>query len=235
MLYDQEQEIFLNRLSDEIEYRNPFAHGHAQRVANLAALTAIELNVDEKQLQAIRVAARWHDIGKVAIPDALLLKPGKLRESERHLLQEHVHIGGELLRRLGVPATIVRAVAEHHERANGTGYPKGRDASSTSIGAQVIGLVEAFDAMTVDQPFRAARTPEFALSELHYLAREGVFDPRLVTALGEVLRNSGILTRPASSRQTVDGADVDLVDHEGDTGTVVDLHGWRDKGNNGEE
>jgi diguanylate cyclase (GGDEF)-like protein/putative nucleotidyltransferase with HDIG domain len=158
---------------------------HCAHVAALAVETGRLLGLDPARLAVLRTAGQLHDIGKLALPDAVLNKPGPLDEDEMQLVRTHSVLGAELVRAWGEPAAA-RFVLEHHERIDGTGYPAGLTADEISLEGRILHAVDAFAAMTSERPYRRAGTSEHALEELR--AASGTqFDPAVVKALEQVL------------------------------------------------
>jgi putative two-component system response regulator len=163
-----------------IEARDPLMNGHCQRLAAYAERLGFALNLPAEDLTSLRRGAFLHDIGKVGIPDAILLKPGPLTPSEFETMQAHTVIGDHLcsaLRSLGRVRPIVR---HHHERLNGTGYPDGLFGDAIPLLAQITGIVDVFDALTVARPYRAAMSVPDALAVLANEAARGWRDKDLV-------------------------------------------------------
>jgi putative two-component system response regulator len=149
-----------------VEARDPYTDGHCQRLARYAAALGTELGLGEEDLSALERGGFLHDIGKVGIPDAILLKPGPLTSAEYTVMKSHAAMGDRLcgeLRSLQRVRPIIRA---HHERLDGTGYPDGLRGDAIPLLAQIIGVVDVFDALTTDRPYRAALSPEAACREL---------------------------------------------------------------------
>ena len=169
--------VSLNRLYD----KDPDTVIHNVHVAILSVDLARVLKLDDRQLDDLRTAARLHDIGKLAVPDAILNKQGPLDEEELRMIKVHCVVGAELLSSWGLtgPATIVR---QHHERIDGNGYPAGLRGDEISIEARIIHVADAYVAMTRDRPYRKAMKPDAAFAEL--LRYSGTqFDPDIVAAL----------------------------------------------------
>jgi diguanylate cyclase (GGDEF)-like protein len=165
---------------------------HLRHVAELAASTATDLGLSDRQVELTRLAAELHDVGKLAIPATILDKPGQLTPAEFAFIQGHSLIGERIV--LAAPAlkAIAPIVRATHERVDGTGYPDGLVLDEIPICARVIAVVDAFDAMTSDRPYRAAMPDAVALDELHRHAGTQ-FDPSVVAAFDRALarRNAG--------------------------------------------
>jgi HD-GYP domain-containing protein (c-di-GMP phosphodiesterase class II) len=143
------------------------------------------MGLDGEALEELELAARFHDIGKVAVPEELLLKPGPLNDDERRVMACHVEWGAELLRHLPGCEPIARFVRHHHERYDGGGYPDGLKGEDIPLASRVIAACDAYGAMVSDRPYRPALGPDEATREL--LDGAGTqFDPRAVFALLDV-------------------------------------------------
>jgi putative nucleotidyltransferase with HDIG domain len=158
---------------------------HCAHVAALAVETGRILGLDSARLAVLRTAGQLHDIGKLALPDRVLNKPGPLDEHEMQLVRTHPLLGAELVRAWGEPAAA-QFVLEHHERVDGTGYPLGLTGDEISLEGRILHAVDAYAAMTCDRPYRRAGSAENALGELRALSGEQ-FDAVVVEALEQVL------------------------------------------------
>jgi diguanylate cyclase (GGDEF)-like protein len=179
----QSRDVLLSTLTE----REPDLGEHLHDVAKLALAVARALGMGTEDLDEVARAAELHDVGKVAIPDAILNKPGPLEEAEWAFMRRHTIIGERIL--LSAPALrpVARLVRSSHERWDGTGYPDGLGGEEIPLGARVVSVCDAFDAMTTDRPYRRRMTDDAALAELE--ANAGTqFDPRVVTAFARVLR-----------------------------------------------
>jgi HD-GYP domain-containing protein (c-di-GMP phosphodiesterase class II) len=168
-------------LAQAVDARDAFTGSHSERVSDLAARIAARLGASEEEVELTRLAASVHDLGKLAIPEEILRKPGSLSESERHVLQRHPQIGFRMLESLGVEP-IADWVLHHHERWDGAGYPDGISGEHIPLGARIIFVADAFDAMTSDRIYRAPVPVVAALDELSRCAGTQ-FDPAVVAAL----------------------------------------------------
>src|SRR3954463_4740548 len=158
---------------------------HSARVAALAVDTGRILGLDSPRLAILRVAGQLHDIGKLALPDSVLNKPGPLDDDEMQLVRTHPVLGAELVRAWGEPGAA-RFVLEHHERMDGTGYPAGLAGEDITLEGRILHAVDAFTAMTSDRPYRAASTVEEAVAELRAMSGTQ-FDADVARALEQVL------------------------------------------------
>jgi putative nucleotidyltransferase with HDIG domain len=174
----------LAALSTAIEARDPWARGHASRVALLAHSLARRIGFDGLSLARLRLGGILHDVGKLEVPEAILLKPGPLTEPELVQMRRHPAAGARMLRALGAGEEALPCVLYHHERWDGHGYPSGRVGDEIPLEARILAVADAFDAMTSKRPYRDARPAPEALDELERCSGSQ-FDPFLVDAFVE--------------------------------------------------
>jgi putative nucleotidyltransferase with HDIG domain len=172
-------------LAKAVDARDVYTGSHSERVAELAARVAARIGADMETIELTRLAASLHDLGKLAIPEEILRKPGELTESERLVLERHPHIGYRMLESLGVDP-VAQWVLHHHERWDGSGYPDGLPGEEIPLGARIIFVADAYDAMTSDRVYRARLSEEDAMIELVRCAGSQ-FDPDVVAALAAEL------------------------------------------------
>ncbi len=167
-------------LAMAIDAKDDVTHDHVRRVQAYAMGLAKELGVtDELALKAIEAAALLHDTGKLAVPEHILNKPGKLNEAEFEQMKRHVDVGADILSLVEFPYPVVPIVRCHHENWDGSGYPRGVRGEDIPIGARILSVVDCFDALTSDRPYRAAMTSEAAFDILR--ERSGkMYDPHVV-------------------------------------------------------
>jgi putative nucleotidyltransferase with HDIG domain len=181
----------LAALSAAIEARDPYAKGHSSRVTVFAQAMARALRLDKERISVLRLGALLHDVGKLVVPSAVLLKRGPLTDEELELMRRHPAAGARMLRSLGAPETILPLVLHHHERWDGAGYPTGRRGDDIPLEARVLCIADSFDAMTSTRPYRASWTPDEALEELERCAGTQ-FDPDLVSAFAKAWAEAGL-------------------------------------------
>ena len=184
-------------LARAVDARNAYTGSHSQRVAELAARVARHMDLPEDQIELTRLAASLHDLGKLAIPEELLRKPGPLTEPERMILERHPQIGFRMLESLGVD-TVADWVLHHHERWDGSGYPDGLPGDQIPLGARIIFVADAYDAMTSECVYRRRVSPQEAVEELERCAGTQ-FDPAIVSAFAEELALSATAALPAAA------------------------------------
>ena len=172
-------------LARAVDARDVYTGSHSQRVADLAARTARRLGLPDEEVELTRLAASLHDLGKLAIPEEILRKPGPLTEPERMVLERHPQIGFRMLESLGVDP-VADWVLHHHERWDGSGYPDGLPGDRIPLGARIIFVADAFDAMTSERVYRRRVAPQHAIAELERCAGSQ-FDPEIVAALANEL------------------------------------------------
>ncbi len=181
----------MESLSATVDARDAYTAGHSRRVQQLALAIGRELGLSQAELDLLGHAALFHDIGKLAIPDAILLKPASLTDGEWELMQRHADEGARIIDRLGFLNDAVPAIRHHHERFDGTGYPDGLKGEEIPLGARIIHVADALDSMLTTRIYRAARPAAEALDELRRAAGTQ-FCPRCVTALERILPIEGV-------------------------------------------
>lgn len=171
-----------------LELRHPGACKHAERVADAALNLTGVLDPGLAAQSGIGHAYLLHDIGKLGVPDAIILKPGRLTTGEFRVVQTHTTLGVDMVRRLRFLSPLVRDVVGcHHERWDGRGYPNGLGGWAIPLAARVLAVVDAFDAMTHERPYRDALPTKWALAELQRCAGKQ-FDPTIVEAFLQLQR-----------------------------------------------
>jgi putative two-component system response regulator len=183
----------LHRLALAAEYRDDATHEHPQRVARTAALIAREMRLADDQVWILRHAAQLHDIGKIGVPDEILLKPGPLDPDEFELMKTHTVIGWQMLS--GSSAQVLAVAAHialsHHERFDGRGYPNLLAGDAIPMPARITAVADVFDTLTHVRPYREAFSVERAVEEIRGMARS-TFDPRVVGAF-DLLDHASLL------------------------------------------
>lgn len=186
-------------LANAIEARDAATHGHCERLAELAIRIGFELELDAAEIDTIRFGALLHDVGKIAVPDRILLKPGALTAEEMTLVQAHPVIGDELLESLEPLGEIRSAVRHHHERWDGDGYPDGLSGEGIPIAARILFVADAYDTITTDRVYRQKMTRSEALDEIDRCSGTQ-FDPAVVAALKDELADTELeLVLPATA------------------------------------
>jgi putative two-component system response regulator len=180
----------LQRLSLAAEFRDDDTGQHTQRVGRTSTLMAQALGLPDDLVELVRLAAPLHDVGKIGIPDAILLKPSGLAPDEFRVMTTHTSIGGQLLS--GSEAPCLRLAEEialsHHECWNGAGYPLGRRREEIPLAGRIVSVADVYDALTHRRPYKKAWPPQDAAAEIERLGRSK-FDPQVVAAFLHLLRD----------------------------------------------
>jgi len=183
----------LDALARAAEFRDDATGEHTKRVGELSAQIAKTMGLDHETVEGIRLTAPLHDVGKIAIPDNVLLKPGKLDESEFELVKLHTTVGAQLLSIIN--SNDMKLASEialsHHEKWNGTGYPDGLKGEAIPLPARIVAAADVFDALTHQRPYKKAWTKQEALDEIERLS-EIQFDPEVVKALLSLKSNEDV-------------------------------------------
>jgi diguanylate cyclase (GGDEF)-like protein/putative nucleotidyltransferase with HDIG domain len=172
----------IEALSLAIEAKDHSTHDHLKRVQTYAVQLGKDLGLSDSELNALRAASMLHDIGKLAVPEQILSKPGRLTPEEFDRMKIHPIVGAEILDRVQFPYPVVPIVRSHHEKWDGTGYPYGLTGEAIPIGARILSVVDCFDALTSERPYRRAMSADEAMK--HLISEiETSFDPRVVEAI----------------------------------------------------
>jgi response regulator RpfG family c-di-GMP phosphodiesterase len=174
-------ESTLQALITALDFRDNETQGHSSRVVEYAVLVAKAMGVDGSELATIRRGSILHDVGKIGVPDSVLLKPGKLDRDEWEVMKKHPEMGYRMLQHIAFLEPALDIVFSHQERFDGTGYPRGLRGEEIPLGARIFAVVDTFDAMTSDRPYRPALSIEKAREEIRDCAGTQ-FDPRVAEA-----------------------------------------------------
>jgi len=177
-------------VSRVVEKRDPYTAGHQRRVTDLARTIAQEMNLPGTQVDAIRIAGSIHDIGKILIPVEILNKPGNLSEIEMSMLKAHSRIGYDTLKEIEWPYPVPEIVLQHHERMDGSGYPKGLLGHDILIEARILAVADVVESMSSHRPYRPALGVEVALDEITK-NRGTLYDPDVADACQRLFRERG--------------------------------------------
>jgi PAS domain S-box-containing protein/putative nucleotidyltransferase with HDIG domain len=170
-----------NALATALEKRDPYTAGHEKRVAKLACAIAEEMGLSKDAVAGIRVTAFLHDIGKIVVPAEILSKPSRLNEFEYSIVKTHPEVGYEILKELEFPWPVATVILQHHERLNGTGYPKGLNGESIIKEARIMAVADVTEAMCSHRPYRPSLGIQKALDELNQ-HKGTLYDPVAVDA-----------------------------------------------------
>jgi len=171
----------VDALSSASETRDPYTAGHQRRVAQLACAIAEDMQLDPKVIDGIRVAALLHDIGKIYVPAEFLSKPGKLSEIERDLLKTHPQVGYDILKNIDFPEPVAEIVLQHHEKIDGSGYPRGLAGKDILVEARILAVADIIEAMASHRPYRPSLGIKAALREI-MAKKSTLYDPKVVEA-----------------------------------------------------
>lgn len=181
----------LAAVSQAVEQRDGYSQGHVDRVEQAAAAVAARLGLPEQAIKTVRYAAQLHDIGKLTTPTQILQKPAPLSEPEWRQMEQHPVVGSQILERVSALRDAALLVRHHHERYDGGGYPAGLAGSEIPLGARIIAVADAYDAMTTNRPYRKALSASQAINELKSQAGRQ-FDPLIVLAFLQLLDQPGL-------------------------------------------
>jgi putative two-component system response regulator len=180
-------------LAMTVEARDRYTQGHCERLAHYACLLGAAVGCRDDQLRALRLGGYLHDVGKIAVPDAVLQKPGSLTEDEYDVIKQHPIVGERLCGSLRSLAPVRPIVRHHHERLDGQGYPDRLRGDDVPLLAQIVGVVDVYDALTTPRPYRGPLPDSEAFAELRREAAQGLRQPALVEAFIEA-RSSELRT-----------------------------------------
>ncbi len=184
-------EAVLFSLARSIEARDPTTHGHCERLSEISALLGTRLGLEAEQVTALRRAGVVHDIGKVVVPDAVLMKEGPLTPEEEEILREHPVVGERICSPLKSFRLVLPIIRHHHEKQDGTGYPDGLSGEQIPLTARILQIVDVYDALTTERPYRTALSSSQALDEIEDEAGKGWWDPKMVRELRRLLDEAG--------------------------------------------
>jgi HD-GYP domain-containing protein (c-di-GMP phosphodiesterase class II) len=170
-----------------IESRDPYTAGHQRRVAELTVAIARDLDLPEEDIRGLQLAATIHDLGKIHIPAEILSKPGRLTPLEYELIKTHSEAGYEILKDIAFPWPIAELVLQHHERINGSGYPRGLQGEQISVGARILAVADTVEAMSSHRPYRPGFGIDAALKEIAK-NRGRLYDPSATDACIKLFR-----------------------------------------------
>lgn len=190
-LHEELKETFyetIHAFAETIELRDPYTGGHTRRVMEFSIAIAIRMGLPQSEREKLRLSAILHDIGKIGVPDPVLLKPGRLDPEEAREMMKHSEIGADMLSRIKKLKEIIPGIKHHHERFDGRGYPSGLKGKDIPIIARIITVADAFDAMTTDRPYRKGLDFETAVDELK--KNSGTqFDPDVIKPFLVICKN----------------------------------------------
>jgi putative two-component system response regulator len=182
-------EAVITTLALTIEARDPYTLGHCDRLSRYAVAVGEALGLDAEMVRSLRLGGYLHDLGKIAVPDGILLKPGPLDPVEYERIRAHPGAGSDLVLGLRSMELVRPIMRHHHEKWDGSGYPDGLKGEAIPLGARIISVVDVFDALHTDRPYKAALPRSEAVSTLIRETDAGYWDPRVVETFLEILRH----------------------------------------------
>jgi len=184
----------INVMSTTVEVRDPYTAGHQRRVTDIAVAVAREIGLPEDQIKGIQMAGRIHDIGKISIPAEILCKPGRLNGAERQLIRRHPSVGYDILRNIDFPWPVAHIVFQHHEKINGSGYPRGLSGDEILMEARILSVADVVESISSHRPYRPGLGLQAALKEIAD-NRSTLYDARAVDACLCLFREKGLYQR----------------------------------------
>jgi len=172
-------EHVLMALGCSIEAKDPYTEGHCDRISRYSVIFGTELGLDQNELWALNVAGSVHDIGKVAVPDAILLKRGPLLAEEWEIMRGHAAMGEHICKPLRSFQLVLPIIRHHHEKQDGSGYPDGLKGAEVPLLARIMQIVDIYDALTSERPYKHAMTRAEALEQMRIEVEKGWWDPEL--------------------------------------------------------
>jgi putative nucleotidyltransferase with HDIG domain len=185
---ERSYDITLEALGDALDLKDRETEGHSKRVTAFTIAIARAMGLPREQINTIARGAFLHDIGKMAIPDKILNKPGKLEPHEMDIMKEHAYHGYQIVKKIPFLAEAAEIVYSHQEKFDGTGYPRGLKSDQIPLGARIFSIADTFDAITSDRPYRQAQTAQAAREEIKRWAGRQ-FDPEVVRVFLEMPDN----------------------------------------------
>ena len=178
-------------LSASIELRDPYTAGHQERVAQIAVAVATELRLEPDEVDAIELAARIHDLGKLSVPSEILTRPGRLNDAEMEVVRIHSQAGFDLLERVNFPEHVGEMILQHHERLDGSGYPNGLQGEQIALGSRIIAVADVVESMASPRPYRPALGLDAALKEIQR-GSGTLFDADVVEACMNIVKSGKV-------------------------------------------
>ncbi len=192
-------ESVLCALALSIEGKDPYTEGHCERLSHYSVELGKRMGLPEDMLIALRRSGIVHDIGKVAVPDAVLLKPGRLTPQEMDIIRQHPVVGERICAPLNSFRMVLPIIRHHHEKLDGTGYPDGLRGDSIPLGARILTIVDVFDALTTERPYKSALSREDALQVMEDEVRRGWWDPEIFRLFSEVAPAGPVVLEPSET------------------------------------
>ena len=186
---DEQAKSAVFALARSVDSKQNLRNGHSERLVAYAEQLGESLGLGDKDLHELRIASWLHDIGKIDVPESILLKPGPLNAEERRIMQEHPIIGEKICAPLKSLRKILPVIRHHHEKMDGSGYPDGLRGEAIPLKARILQIADIYDALTTNRPYGGALHPEEALQTLYTEARNGWIDASMVLKFSQICRD----------------------------------------------
>lgn len=186
---DEQARFAVFALARSIDSKQNLRNGHSERLVAYAEQLGESLGLGDEDLHELRIAGWLHDIGKISVPESILLKPGPLNAEERRIMQEHPVTGENICKPLKSLRRILPVIRHHHEKTDGSGYPDGLRGEAIPLKARILQIADIYDALTTNRPYRGALPPEEALQILFSEARNGWLDASVVLKFSQICRD----------------------------------------------
>ena len=196
-LYADANELFLDTikaLAAAVDAKDPYTEGHSQRVSEFSLAIGRELGLNQEMLHQLRIGSLFHDLGKIGVPDEILVKPDLLTPEEYREMKKHPAIGAKILGQVRMLQNVIPAIEQHHERMDASGYPRGLRGKELSLFGRIVSVADAFDAITSDRPYREGVSAQKAI-EMLYSECPDRLDKRCVDALAQAYQKGLIQTQ----------------------------------------
>jgi len=185
-------ETVLFALARAIEGKDPYTKGHCERLSSYSVKLARRLGRPDADIEALRQGGIVHDIGKVAVPEAILLKPGRLSEEEMAVMREHPVVGESICCNLRSFRDVIPIIRHHHEKCNGTGYPDGLEGEAIPITARILQVVDVYDSLTTERPYKPAFSIEKTLGIMREEVEKGWWDPEIFSVFSDLVMSGDL-------------------------------------------
>lgn len=206
-------ETVLFALARSIEAKDPYTQDHCERLSAYASALGQKVGLSDEEIIALRRAGVVHDIGKVAVPDAIILKPGRLNEEEWKIMREHPVIGERICAPLKSFSAVLPIIRHHHEKLDGSGYPDGLKGAQVPMTARVLQIVDVFDALTTERPYKRALTWEEALTTMNQEVARGWWDREIFSTFSDFIMLSDLSAALPAAPLTMQNANRDSGSH----------------------
>jgi len=193
-------EAVLFSLARSIEGKDPYTHGHCERLSQYSARLGEQLGLPKDQITALRRAGVVHDVGKIAVPDSILLKPARLTPDEWAIMREHPVVGERICSPLKSFRLVLPIIRHHHEKLDGSGYPDGLRGDAIPVTARVLQIVDVYDALTTDRPYKKAFSITSALETMKQEVEKGWWDPQIFDQFARIVKGTDSLSRGAAAK-----------------------------------